>query len=177
MVEDEPDLRRFFRASLTTHPHEVVEADYGTLAISQLREQNPDLIILDLGLPDTDGVEVTRRVRKWNQVPIIILSVCSRAADKIEALNAGAGDYLTKPFGVGELLKRKKLMLILALVHAFLLSLLSPALTYLRIWLMGTWCHSNGKRNRSAAAPLYRLHLAFSVYWLAFRPFSLPRLI
>jgi two-component system KDP operon response regulator KdpE len=106
VVDDEPEIRRFLRASLKTHQHEVVEADTGTLAITQLREQNPDLIILDLGLPDIDGVEVTRRIRMWNQVPIIILSVRSREADKIEALNAGADDYLTKPFGVGELLIR-----------------------------------------------------------------------
>jgi len=106
VVDDEPEIRRFLRASLKTHQHEVVEAENGTLAITQLREQSPDLIILDLGLPDIDGVEVTRRVRTWSQIPIIILSVRSREADKIGALNAGADDYLTKPFGVGELLTR-----------------------------------------------------------------------
>ena len=106
IVDDEPEIRRFLRASLKTHQHQVVEAENGTLAISQLRNQDPDLIILDLGLPDIDGVEVTRRVRAWSQIPIIILSVRSREAEKIEALNAGADDYLTKPFGVGELLTR-----------------------------------------------------------------------
>jgi two-component system, OmpR family, KDP operon response regulator KdpE len=106
VVDDEPEIRRFLRASLKTHQHEVVEADNGTLAITQLRERDPDLIILDLGLPDIDGVEVTRRVRAWSQIPIIILSVRSREAEKIEALIAGADDYLTKPFGVGELLTR-----------------------------------------------------------------------
>ncbi len=106
VVDDEPEIRRFLRASLKIHQHEVVEADNGAKAILEIREHNPDLIILDLGLPDMGGVEVTRRVRSWSQIPIIILSVRSREDDKIEALNAGADDYLTKPFGVGELLAR-----------------------------------------------------------------------
>ena len=106
VVDDEAEIRRFLRASLKAHQHEVIEADRGMKAVALLREHNPDLMILDLGLPDIDGVEVTRRVREWSQVPIIILSVRSRETDKIEALNAGADDYLTKPFGVGELLVR-----------------------------------------------------------------------
>jgi two-component system KDP operon response regulator KdpE len=106
VVDDEPEIRRFLRASLKTHQHEVIETGRGLQAISMLREECPDLIILDLGLPDIDGVEVTRRVRAWSQVPIIILSVRSREVEKIEALNAGADDYLTKPFSVGELLAR-----------------------------------------------------------------------
>ena len=106
IVDDEPEIRRFLRASLKIHQHEVVEADSGAKAISEIRDHNPDLIILDLGLPDMNGVEVTRKVRAWSQIPIIILSVRSREADKIEALTAGADDYLTKPFGVGELLAR-----------------------------------------------------------------------
>jgi len=106
VVDDEPEIRRFLRASLKIHQHEVVEADNGAKAILEIREHNPDLIILDLGLPDIGGVEVTKRVRSWSQIPIIILSVRSREDDKIEALNAGADDYLTKPFGVGELLAR-----------------------------------------------------------------------
>ena len=106
VVDDEPEIRRFLRASLKIHQHEVVEAGNGAKAIVEVREHNPDLIILDLGLPDINGVEVTRRVRSWSQIPIIILSVRSQEADKIEALNAGADDYLTKPFGVGELLAR-----------------------------------------------------------------------
>jgi two-component system KDP operon response regulator KdpE len=106
IVDDEPEIRRFLRASLKIHQHEVVEAENGAKAISEIREHNPDLIILDLGLPDMNGVEVTRKVRAWSQIPIIILSVRSREADKIEALTAGADDYLTKPFGVGELLAR-----------------------------------------------------------------------
>ena len=106
IVDDELEIRRFLRASLKTHQHIVIEAENGKVALSLHRESSPDLIILDLGLPDIDGVEVTRRVREWSQTPIIILTVRNHEADKIEALNAGADDYLTKPFGVGELLAR-----------------------------------------------------------------------
>jgi two-component system KDP operon response regulator KdpE len=106
VVDDEPEIRRFLRASLRSHQHDVFEADSGLKAIAAVQEHHPDLMILDLGLPDVDGVEVTRRLREWSQVPIIVLSVRDREADKIEALNAGADDYLTKPFGIGELLAR-----------------------------------------------------------------------
>ena len=106
VVDDEAEIRQFLCASLRSHQHAVIEADHGKMAIKQLREHSPDLIILDLGLPDMDGVQVTRQVREWSQVPILILSVRNRETDKIEALNAGADDYLTKPFGVGELLAR-----------------------------------------------------------------------
>ncbi|HMN59775.1 MAG TPA: response regulator transcription factor [Anaerolinea sp.] len=111
VVDDEPEIRRFLRASLKTHHHEVLEAENGLGALAAIRETQPDLVILDLGLPDVDGVEVTRRVRAWNQVPIIILSVRNREADKIDALNAGADDYVTKPFGVGELLARIRVVM------------------------------------------------------------------
>lgn len=106
VVEDEPEIRRFLRAALKIHQHQMIETDRGKTAIKMIRDQEPDLVILDLGLPDMDGVDVTRQVREWSQVPIIILSVRNLEADKIEALNAGADDYLTKPFGVGELLAR-----------------------------------------------------------------------
>ena len=111
VVDDEPEIRRFLRASLKTHHHEVVEADSGASAIAAIREARPDLIILDLGLPDMDGVEVTRQVRTWNEVPIIILSVRNRETDKIDALNSGADDYVTKPFAVGELLARIRVVM------------------------------------------------------------------
>ncbi len=111
VVDDEPEIRRFLRASLKTHQHEVVEADSGSSAITAVREAQPDLMILDLGLPDMDGVEVIRRVRAWNQAPIIVLSVRNREGDKIEALNSGADDYVTKPFGVGELLARIRVVM------------------------------------------------------------------
>ena len=89
----------------------MLEAENGLGALAAIRETQPDLVILDLGLPDVDGVEVTRRVRAWSQVPIIILSVRNREADKIDALNAGADDYVTKPFGVGELLARIRVVM------------------------------------------------------------------
>lgn len=111
IVDDEPEIRRFLRASLKAHQHEVIEAGNGSDALSEVRNTRPDLMILDLGLPDMDGVEVTRRVREWSQMPIIILSVRNREAEKIEALNAGADDYLTKPFGVGELLARIRVIM------------------------------------------------------------------
>ena len=106
IVDDEPEIRRFLRASLKTHQYEIMETDQGAKALALIAEVHPDLVILDLGLPDMSGLEVTRRVREWSQIPIIILSVRNREQDKIEALDAGADDYLTKPFGVGELLAR-----------------------------------------------------------------------
>lgn len=111
VVDDEPEIRRFLRASLKTHQYEVFEADTGESAIKAVRERRPDLVILDLGLPDMDGTEVIQRLRYWNQLPIIILSVRNRENDKIDALNAGADDYLTKPFGVGELLARIRVVM------------------------------------------------------------------
>jgi two-component system KDP operon response regulator KdpE len=111
VVDDEPEIRRFLRASLSIHHHEVIEASTGAEALSAAWNNHPDLMILDLGLPDLDGVEVTRRVREWSQIPIIILSVRNREAEKIEALNAGADDYLTKPFGMGELLARVQVIM------------------------------------------------------------------
>src|SRR5512146_129822 len=106
IVDDEPEIRRFLRASLKVHQYEVYEVDTGMKALAALLEHRPELLILDLGLPDMDGLEVTRRVREWSQVPIIVLSVRNRENDKIQALDAGADDYLTKPFGVGELVAR-----------------------------------------------------------------------
>ncbi|MBN1665501.1 MAG: response regulator transcription factor [Anaerolineales bacterium] len=111
IVDDEPEIRRFLRASLKTHHHEVIEAETGAGAITAIRAAQPDLMILDLGLPDMDGIAVTRQIRTWNQLPIIILSVRNRESDKIDALNSGADDYVTKPFGVGELLARIRVVM------------------------------------------------------------------
>lgn len=94
------------RASLTTHGHTVLEAANGGEALAVAAEQRPDIIFLDLGLPDMDGLQVTRRLREWTQTPIIVLSVRDREQDKIQDLDAGADDYLTKPFGMGELMAR-----------------------------------------------------------------------
>ena len=111
VVDDEPEIRRFLRASLRAQQYEVLEASNGTQALELVTQQLPDLMILDLGLPDIDGVEITRRIRQWNHLPIIILSVRDREKDKIDALDAGADDYLTKPFGVGELMARMRVVL------------------------------------------------------------------
>ncbi len=106
VVDDEQPIRRFLRVTLTSQAYTVIEAASGQEALSGAAMQKPDIIILDLGLPDIDGVEVTRLLRQWTQIPIIILSVRGSESDKIAALDAGADDYLTKPFGVGELLAR-----------------------------------------------------------------------
>ena len=106
VVDDERAIRRYLRASLSAVGHIIYEASTGEEALREAAINRPDLVILDLGLPDLDGVEVTRRLREWSQVPIIILSVREQEQDKIAALDAGADDYLTKPFGTGELLAR-----------------------------------------------------------------------
>lgn len=108
IVDDEPQIRRFLRASLTAHDYEVAEAGTGGEAVRVLTVQQPDLVVLDLGLPDMDGLEVIGRVREWSQVPIIVLSIRADESDKIEALDRGADDYITKPFGMGELMARMR---------------------------------------------------------------------
>jgi len=111
VVDDESAIRRFLHASLTAHNYIVFEADSGQGAISAVTAERPDVVILDLGLPDLDGIEVAKLLRSWTQIPIIILSVRGQEADKIAALDAGADDYVTKPFGVGELLARLRVVL------------------------------------------------------------------
>lgn len=111
VVDDEPAIRRFLRVALAAHGYALFEAVNGEEALQGLVVHRPDLMILDLGLPDLDGVAVTRRTREWSQVPIVILSVRGQEADKIAALDAGADDYLTKPFSVGELLARMRVAL------------------------------------------------------------------
>jgi two-component system KDP operon response regulator KdpE len=105
VVDDERPIRRFLNASLSGQ-FTVLEAATGEEALAMTVSGRPDVIILDLGLPDMDGLDVTRRLRKWTQIPIIIVSVRDREEDKIATLDAGADDYLTKPFGVGELTAR-----------------------------------------------------------------------
>jgi two-component system KDP operon response regulator KdpE len=111
IVEDEPEIRRFLRASLGAEGYRVVEAENGERGATDAGTHKPDLAIVDLGLPDIDGVEVIRRIRKWSPLPIIVLSARAREQAKIEALDAGADDYVTKPFGVGELLARVRVAL------------------------------------------------------------------
>lgn len=111
VVDDEVAIQRFLRVALNGQGFVVSEAATGQHALQALTQERPDLVILDLGLPDMDGVEVTRRLREWSQVPVIILSVREQEVDKIAALDAGADDYLTKPFGMGELLARIRTVL------------------------------------------------------------------
>jgi two-component system, OmpR family, KDP operon response regulator KdpE len=111
VVDDESAIRRFLRMSLAAHGYVIFEADSGEAAMVVAATNRPDLIILDLGLPDLNGVEVTRRLREWTRIPIIILSVRGQEADKIAAFDAGADDYVVKPFGVGELLARMRVAL------------------------------------------------------------------
>ena len=111
LVDDEQAIRRYLRASLGAHGYELFEAASGQEALHLVPIARPDLVILDLGLPDLDGVDVTRSLREWTQMPILILSVRNQEADKIAALDAGADDYITKPFGAGELLARIRVAL------------------------------------------------------------------
>jgi two-component system KDP operon response regulator KdpE len=108
VVDDETSIRRYLRAALGAQGFAIYEASNGQEAINAVISDHPDIIILDLGLPDFDGIEVTRRLREWSQTPIIILSVREAENDKIAALDAGADDYLTKPFSTGELMARMR---------------------------------------------------------------------
>ncbi|MEC4750094.1 response regulator [Methylomicrobium sp. Wu6] len=111
VIEDDPPIRRFLRTALDTHGFEIFEAATGKQGVVEANIRKADLIILDLGLPDMDGVSVVKAVRAWSEMPIIVLSARSAEAHKIEALDAGADDYLTKPFGLGELLARIRVAL------------------------------------------------------------------
>ena len=111
VVDDETAIRRLLRVSLNAHGHKVFEATSGQEALGAVMTHRPDLIILDLGLPDIEGVEVTRLLREWTQTPIIVLSVRDHETDKIAALDAGADDYMTKPFSIGELMARLRVAL------------------------------------------------------------------
>ncbi|SRR5581483_2733000 len=106
VIEDDAQIRRFLRATLNSHGYRVIEVTGGKEGLKELGLHHPDLIILDLGLPDVDGVDLTRQIREWSSTPIIIVSAREREHDKVTALDAGADDYLTKPFGTQELLAR-----------------------------------------------------------------------
>jgi two-component system, OmpR family, KDP operon response regulator KdpE len=111
LIEDEAQMRRFLRVSLTSNGYHLFEADTAQDGLAQAAARNPDLVLLDLGLPDQDGLTVTQRIREWTQTPIIVISARGRESDKIQALDAGADDYVTKPFGIGELLARIRVAL------------------------------------------------------------------
>ncbi|HEV2693666.1 MAG TPA: response regulator [Verrucomicrobiae bacterium] len=106
VIDDEPQIRRLLRVTLEANGYAVFDATTGQDGIVQAAQRRPEIILLDLGLPDLDGVEVLKRIREWSRVPVIVLSVRDREDDKIAALDAGADDFVTKPFGSGELLAR-----------------------------------------------------------------------
>lgn len=106
VVEDEHEIRRFLRAALESNGYRMLESTTGKEGLEKVAEHRPDLVLLDLGLPDGDGLAVIRSLRGWSQVPVVVLSARGREADKVQALDLGADDYLTKPFSVGELLAR-----------------------------------------------------------------------
>jgi two-component system KDP operon response regulator KdpE len=111
VVEDEPQMRRFLRTALGANDYRLVEAATAKEGLAQAAARNPDVILLDLGLPDRDGLEVAKELRGWSATPIIVLSARGREQDKVAALDLGADDYLTKPFGVEELLARIRVAL------------------------------------------------------------------
>jgi len=111
LIEDEPQIRRFLRAALGAQGYRLVESTTGEDGLAQAATRQPDLVIVDLGLPDLDGVEVIRKLREWATMPIIVLSARGQERDKISALDAGADDYVSKPFSVGELLARMRVAL------------------------------------------------------------------
>ena len=111
VVEDEPQVMRFLRATLPAHGYRMLEAANGAQALVEAQTRQPDVVLLDLGLPDLDGLEVTRRIRQWSSVPIVVVSARGQERDKVQALDAGADDCLTKPFGPDELLARMRVAL------------------------------------------------------------------
>ena len=127
LIEDEPPVHKFLGASLPAHGFRLLGAETGKDGLARAADYNPDVVLLDLGLPDLDGLEVTRRLREWSNVPIIVLSARGQEKDKIAALDAGADDYLTKPFSTGELLAR----ICVAIRHTARLADNSPQPTFI----------------------------------------------
>jgi two-component system, OmpR family, KDP operon response regulator KdpE len=111
LVEDDPQIRRFLRAALPAHGFLLLEAESGAAGLTEAATRAPEVVLLDLGLPDIDGLEFIRRLREWSAMPVIVLSARGLERDKVAALDAGADDYLTKPFGVEELLARLRVAL------------------------------------------------------------------
>ncbi len=111
LIEDEPQMRRFLRITLQGHGYRLAEAATGQEGLMQAATRNPDVVLLDLGLPDLDGLEVTARLREWTQTPIVVISAREQEQDKVKALDAGADDYLTKPFSAEELMARIRVAL------------------------------------------------------------------
>jgi two-component system KDP operon response regulator KdpE len=111
VIDDEPQIRKLIRLALTSEHYEVFEAENGQLGLMEIAYRKPDIVLLDLGLPDIDGMEVIRRLREWSKVPVIVLSVREGIGDKVSALDAGADDYLTKPFHNQELFARLRALM------------------------------------------------------------------
>ena len=111
LIEDEPQIRRFLRATLTGQGYRLFEAGTAADGLVEVASRQPDVVIIDLGLPDLDGLEVIRRLREWSKVPVIVLSARGQERDKVGALDAGADDYVSKPFSAGELLARVRVAL------------------------------------------------------------------
>ena len=111
IVEDDPGISKYLQAALRSHEYDTLLAPDGKTALEMIASHCPDLLLLDLGLPDMDGVDIIKNVRQWSQVPIIVLSARNRERDKVEALDLGADDYVTKPFGTAELLARIRIAL------------------------------------------------------------------
>ena len=111
LIDDEPPIRRLLRTALAAHDYRLIEAATGEDGLHQAATRQPDLIVVDLGLPDIDGFQVIRRLREWSATPIIVLSARGQERDKIDALEAGADDYMSKPFGIGELVARLRVAL------------------------------------------------------------------
>jgi two-component system KDP operon response regulator KdpE len=110
-IEDDPQIRRFLRTGLESRGFQIHEAETGAQGLAEAANRRADLVLLDLGLPDMDGVEIVRKIREWSALPVIVLSARASETDKVAALDAGADDYLTKPFGLGELLARIRVAL------------------------------------------------------------------
>lgn len=111
VIEDEAPIRKFLRTGLESHGFRLVESTSGLDGLAQAATRAPDVVLLDLGLPDIDGFEVVRRLREWSTIPVVVVSARGQERDKIQALDAGADDYLTKPFSMGELLARIRVAL------------------------------------------------------------------
>jgi two-component system KDP operon response regulator KdpE len=111
VIEDDPPLQKFLRVTLETQDYKVIVARLGEEGLRCAATAQPDVVILDLGLPDVDGLDVARRLREWSSVPVVVVTARGKELDKVQALDAGADDYLTKPFGVGELLARVRVAL------------------------------------------------------------------
>ena len=106
VIDDEPQIRKFLKISLESHSYQIIETETGKEGLVMAAMNHPDIIILDLGLPDEDGLNILKQLREWSKIPVIVLSVRNSERDKIMALDYGADDFVTKPFGVGELLAR-----------------------------------------------------------------------